>query len=151
MVGGKLPGTTASSKGLKKQLSRGDVQRLKRGVENARALRVLLASAVKTGAKRRILEVVSGEHRLTALAIRDEDWDPLEPIDIRNGYDLRKASVRRDLLKQIEEEKPDVVTLAPLCSPWSSRQRLQDPEIVNAKREADMFLAVRCSRMGRSD
>ena len=82
-----------------------------------------------------LLEVFSGKARLTARAGANPRWKAMDPIDVICGWDLQKESKRKELLELIDRAKPDLVTLAPPCGPWSSWTQLcQDLEALYERR-----------------
>ena len=104
----------------RRRLNRGDVQRLKAGVRAAMATLQVFDRANHDDGKWLLLEIFAGKALLTRCARQHADWRALEPIDLSAGWDLNKETDRKALLDLVDKEKPDLVTLAPPCGPWSS-------------------------------
>ena len=124
------------------KLQRGDTQRLKKGVgEGLRDVKAVDKTAQMEG-RYVLLEIYAGTARLSHLANTklNDRWVALSPIDILYGHDLKQKHVQEKVLALIDEELPDLVTLAMPCGPWSSWMGLVDPAVVEAKRTEDMPL-----------
>ena len=118
-----------------RHLNRGDVQRMKAGVRSALGVLEVFDKARRDDGRWLVMEVFAGKARLTSRAREHPDWKALDPIDVIYGWDLQKESKRKELLDLVDEAKPDLVTIAPPCGPWSSWTRLcQDPEALWERR-----------------
>ena len=104
----------------RRHLNRGDVQRLKTGVRTALATLEVFNRANRDDGWWLLLEIFAGKALLTKRAGQHANWRALEPVDIVYGWDLGKEAHRKALLDLIDKEKPDLVTMAPPCGPWSS-------------------------------
>ena len=74
-----------------------------------------------------LLEIFAGCARFSQRARqrRSACWDVLPPQDILYGLDLLDPQ-QLDMLKDvIRTQRPDVVTVAPPCGPWSAWQRMR--------------------------
>ena len=47
-----------------------------------------------------------------------------EPIDCLYNYDLLKPAHRAEVERRIQVEDPFLLSLAPICGPWSTMQRI---------------------------
>ena len=103
----------------RRRLNRGDVQRLKTGVRTALATLEVFNRANRDDGRWLLLEIFAGKALLTKRAGQRANWRALEPVDIVYGWDLGKEAHRKALLDLIDKEKPDLVTMAPPCGPWS--------------------------------
>ncbi|CAK9117104.1 unnamed protein product [Durusdinium trenchii] len=74
-----------------------------------------------------LFEVFAGCARFSQRAMhrRNACWDVLPPQDILYGLDLLKEDELEMLKDVIRTQRPDVVTVAPPCGPWSSWQRMR--------------------------
>ncbi len=61
-----------------------------------------------------------------------------QPIDIRTGFDLMTRQGQKRVMQLILEQNPDVIFMAPVCSPWSLWSNMKDPETRQADRDAIM-------------
>ena len=95
-----------------RHLNRGEVQKLKVGVKSA--------LATLDDGKWVLLEIFAGKARLTERARQHPSWKALDPLDIVYGCDLQKEAKQKEILDLIDKAKPDLITLAPPCGPWSS-------------------------------
>ena len=87
-----------------------------------------------------VLELFAGSaHASKACATHGLCVGP--PVDLRTGFDLNKRTGQEKAWKIIMDQKPDVVILAPKCSPWSamSNARPWDQE-KNRKEHMPMVL-----------
>ena len=77
------------------------------------------------GCKSFLMDIFAGAATLSCLAV-SMGLRISPPIDViyDDRYDLLKKSNRDHLEKLIEEDDPFLLTLAPLCGPWSSWQHL---------------------------
>ena len=72
-----------------------------------------------------LLEIFAGKARFSEQARKRKCWNVLQPQDILYGLDLLNPE-HRELMKQvIQNQQPDVISLAPPCGPWSAWQRLR--------------------------
>ena len=69
------------------------------------------------------LEVFAGHAEISA-ACAKKKMAVLRPRDLRYGDDLRDPAVREEVLKEIEEERPKMVWIAPPCTHWCAFSRL---------------------------
>ena len=120
----------AMTKGQKKKLQ----QSLETVEKEDAALWSTLRSEkpIKPGASRRLLsrgcgtflmEIFAGAATLTWMAA---SWGlPVsEPIDCLYNYDLLKPAHRAEVERRIQAEDPFLLSLAPICGPWSTMQRI---------------------------
>ena len=68
------------------------------------------------------LELFSGSARLSQVAAMN-GLRVGQPIDLRTGFDLLTSEGRAQTMKIIEEQKPEIIFLAPVCGPWSIMQK----------------------------
>ena len=89
-----------------------------------------------------LLEIYAGVGNLSRVARveRGHTWKVLDPIDIVYGHDLVKKDMQDYVMKILETEKPDLVTLSMPCGPWCSWTQLCPMEEIDEKRTADMPL-----------
>ena len=75
------------------------------------------------GCKSFLMEILAGAATLSCLAV-GMGLSISQPIDIiyDDRFNLLKPANREALEKMIEEEDPYLLTIAPLCGPWSSWQ-----------------------------
>ena len=57
---------------------------------------------------------------------------------VSEHMNLRKRLAQQEVQDMVNRFEPDLVTVAPPCSPWSSWQNLNDPEVVAELRNADL-------------
>ncbi|CAE7731049.1 RE2 [Symbiodinium sp. CCMP2592] len=107
-----------------KRPNRGVTQKLKKGVAAGLDGIHLLQKAVQDDGKWVLLEVFAGTGQLTRRAKDRPGWRVLEPIDLNTGWDLSVPTCRASLLKLIEDQQPDLVTMAPSSGPWSTWEAL---------------------------
>ena len=71
-----------------------------------------------------LLEIFAGIMMLSRIAMT-RGWCVLQPEDLENGgSNLLTQEGRKQVEQVIEKFDPDLVSLAPPCSPWSSLQRI---------------------------
>ncbi|CAE7829188.1 unnamed protein product [Symbiodinium microadriaticum] len=80
----------------------------------------LLSNVVTDSGQWILLEVFSGTARLTQCAKANGKWQALASVDRATDWDLTRREDARKLLALVEQERPDLVTLAPPCGPWST-------------------------------
>ena len=71
-----------------------------------------------------LLELFSGQMALTQAATTRPGWEALRPRDLQHGDNLLDASVQQAVMYEIQHRRPNLVTLAPPCGPWSPLQNL---------------------------
>ena len=69
------------------------------------------------------------------------------PIDLRTGFDLNIPEGQSKVMKIIEEQKPEIVWKAIVCTPWTSIQNANDPTKVAAMRRKAMPMVHVCVRV----
>ena len=67
-----------------------------------------------------------------------------QPIDINTGFDLLTEKGRNDTWRIIKEQNPLVAFMAPVCTPWSKMQDLNDQVTVRLKRRENLPLVRFC-------
>eukprot|EP00438_Fugacium_kawagutii_P014944 Skav228845 [mRNA] locus=scaffold2630:88:7077:+ [translate_table: standard] len=72
-----------------------------------------------------------------------------QPIDPRTGYDLLTSEGRAQCMKIIEEQRPEVVFMAPVCGPWSIMQNINDWYSVEEKRRKYLPMIEFCARVAK--
>lgn len=124
------------NKGKKKELG----ERLQDMEKEDSALWSTLGSAVRRprkmlprGCKTFLMEIFAGAATLSCLAAQ-MGLDISSPIDIDYypEYDLLKKENRDKIWQQVEKDDPFLVTMAPVCGPWSMWQNYnvtRSPEI----------------------
>ena len=121
----------------RRNVHRGEVALLRQGVKGAFKVMSLLVAVASRDPRPSVLEIFCGQGGLTSSA-QGEGWAPLQPVDVLYGDDLRSSDCRREIMEVIGTQKPDLVVMAPPCTPWSSWQRLGDQAKVQAKQQHDM-------------
>lgn len=119
------------------QPQRGLVQKIKQGLSEARGRHALVTKLKGYKENYVVMEIFAGCARLTALARERPGWEVMDPIDLIYGHDLRDPNVRKQILQDIKDIKPDLVTLSPRCGPWSQMQRLNPnlDKVMEARKE----------------
>ena len=84
-----------------------------------------------------LLELFAGSARVSQAAA-EAGLRVGQPIDIRTGFDLMTKQGQKRVMQLILEQNPDVIFMAPVCSPWSLWSNMKDPETRHADREAIM-------------
>ena len=79
------------------------------------------------------LELVAGSARLSA-ACSNEGLLTGSPVDLRTRFDLNSKQGQRKAWKLILEQQPDVVFMAPVCTPWSLLRNSSPIEVREAER-----------------
>lgn len=72
-----------------------------------------------------LLEIFAGKARFSEQARKRKCWNVMQPQDILYGLDLLNPEHRELMKEVIRKQKPDVISLAPPCGPWSAWQRLR--------------------------
>ena len=121
-----------------KAMTKGQKKRLQQSLETVEKEDAALWSTlrsekpIKPGASRRLLsrgcgtflmEIFAGAATLTWMAA---SWGlPVsEPIDCLYNYALLKPAHRAEVERRIQVEDPFLLSLAPICGPWSTMQRI---------------------------
>ena len=60
------------------------------------------------------------------------------PIDIKTGFDLNAQSGQQKVWEIITKQQPTVVFMAPVCTPWSQIQNINDQKKVLEKQRKVM-------------
>ena len=125
-----------------KTLQRGEVQRLKKGVLEARRVNRLLHDTAGLEGRFVVLELFAGSATLTKVAgyQMQGHWCALEPVDILTGYDLTKKSCRDKVWDMIRRHKPDLITCSMPCKPWCNWMHLLPSDEVEQRRSEAMPL-----------
>ena len=81
--------------------------------------------ALPRGCKTFIMELFAGAATLSVI-LASWGLQVAEPIDYlyNKDYDLLKPSVRKEISKRIEDEDPFLLSISPVCGPWSSFQNI---------------------------
>ena len=87
------------------------------------------------------LELFSGSAHASA-AVAQQGMAVAPPVDLRTGFDLNTQKGQKDAWKIIYEQKPLVVFMAPVCSPWSLLMNAQ-PEWKRKKKQKEHMPMVR--------
>lgn len=94
------------------------------------------------------LELFSGSARLSQVAAMN-GLRVGQPIDLRTGYDILTSEGRAKCMKIIEEQRPEVVFMAPVCGPWSILQNINDWYKVEEKRKKYLPMIEFCVRVAK--
>ena len=103
---------------------RGLMQKIKSGLARARDQHVWVTEVKRTSENYLLLEIFAGCAKLTEIARGRDGWQPLQPVDLKYGYDLHNSVTRTQVMDTIRRVKPDLVTMSPRCGPWSQFQRI---------------------------
>ena len=114
------PDVRVGSRGRPRRPPRGLSQRMKVGVTEALGTMKMLRELSEDDGRWLLLELFAGSADLTERARQRPQWKVLEPVDVLYGLDLLNEATRKKVKEQICMEKPDLVTIAPPCGPWSS-------------------------------
>ena len=76
--------------------------------------------------KLNFLELFSGSARASA-AVSQEGLSTGPPVDLRTGFDLNTKAGQAAAWQLILKGAPDVVWMAPKCTPWCAMTRMMDP------------------------
>ena len=89
------------------------------------------------------LEVFAGSAKLSG-AFAAAWRGVLRPMDLLFGDDLRQESVQHELYETIDNEKPDLVWMAPPCTEWCgfSRLNFSKQELRRRRQKQKVFLRV---------
>lgn len=78
-----------------------------------------------------MLEVFAGSMNLSRVAAK-RGWRVLQPVDISiDGTDLTQAKYQHEIDQVISTVKPDFVSWAPPCGPYSKLQKIMPHETLN--------------------
>ena len=92
-------------------------------VEPVHDLYVCLGGKHPASSEPRCLELFAGEAEISSAFARKQ-LGVLRPRDIRYGDDLRDPAVRQEVYREIREQAPDLVWIAPPCTRWCAFSRL---------------------------
>ena len=92
-------------------------------VEPVHDLYVCLGGKHPASSEPRCLELFAGEAEISSTFARKQ-LGVLRPRDIRYGDDLRDPAVRQEVYREIREQAPDLVWIAPPCTRWCAFSRL---------------------------
>lgn len=106
------------------QLQRGSLQKLKQGVQRAREYHALINKITHQREVKVVMEIFAGCAMLSRVSMDRPGWQSTEPIDLLYGYDLPNPVTQKEILAEVREVQPDLITLSPRCGPWSQFQRL---------------------------
>ena len=101
--------------------------------------------AVQQG-KINFLELFAGSARLSA-ACSNEGLQVGSPIDLRTGFDLNTKQGQRKAWQIIMEQQPDIVFMAPVCTPWSALRNTAPIEVREAERAAMLPMVKFCTQV----
>ena len=93
----------------------------------------------------RLLEVFTWSYMISIIGAAC-GWECGEPVSLPE-FDLKESTVREQARSYIRQWDPDLIVLAPPCSPWSSLQNcnqrnpLQVRELRRKRQETLTFLA----------
>ena len=97
-----------------------------------------------TKGKLDFLELFAGSARLSqCTALRGLRTG--SPVDLRTGFDLNTRKGQSRAMQCILEQKPEVIHMAPLCSPWCLHSNLKGEEAKAADRKAAMPMVRFCA------
>ena len=90
------------------------------------------------------LELLAGSARLSqCAALRGLRTD--SPVDLRSGFDLNTRAGQARAMACILVQKPEIIHMAPLCSPWCLLSNLKREEAKAADRKAAMLMVSCCA------
>ena len=121
--------------------SRGQVQRLKHSIKQARQAIQHLSLVAKCSdhSTWKVLEIFGGSANLSLIARSTGKWLAMEPVDLMYGSDLLSPKEQCLVLSQLDQWEPDLVCLEPPCGPWSSLQSLNPrKDLLELKRALHM-------------
>ena len=72
-----------------------------------------------------LLEIFAGKARFSEQARKRKCWNVMQPQDILYGLDLLNPEHRELMKEVIRKQKPDVISLAPPCGPWSGMAEIE--------------------------
>jgi len=90
------------------------------------------------------LELFAGSARLSQCAAL-RGLRTGSPVDLRTGFDLNTRQGQAKAMACILEQKPEIVHMAPLCSPWCLLSNLKGEEAKAADRKAAMPMVRFCA------
>jgi hypothetical protein len=95
-----------------------------------------------------LLELFAGSAR-TSQASAVNGLKVGQPIDLRTGFDLMTKSGQKKVIQILMEQDPDVVWMAPLCSPWSQWSNMKPEDQKLSDREAVMPMIRFCVQVAK--
>ena len=101
---------------------------------------------VTSTGKINFLELFSGSARLSA-ACASSNLKVGPPIDLKTGFDLNSRAGQALAMQLILELEPDVVFMAPVCSPWSSWSNMKTPEERVRDQQKYMPMVTFCAKV----
>ena len=123
-----------------RSFQRGEVARLRRGMADGLKQQAAVRRLATYSGLWKVIEIFAGIASVTYMAGKSSSWEPMQPVEVIYGDDLRVSKVRSDLLKHLQSEDPNLVVLSPPCGPWSKMQRRQpDQEAVRRKQNGDVI------------
>ena len=95
-----------------------------------------------------LLELFAGSARISQ-ACASTGLRVGQPIDLRTGFDLMTKVGQKKVLEILMFQNPEIVWMAPLCSPWSQWSNMKPEDVRYADREAVMPMVRFCVQVAK--
>ena len=92
------------------------------------------------------LELFAGSARLSQ-ASSINGLSVGSPIDLRTGFDLNSRKGQQKAMQIILDQKPEIIHMAPLCSPWSPWSNMKDEHTRWEDRKKAMPMVRFCAQV----